>query len=166
MSVTDSLVLREPRAGQPLHPLQRRYREIAAEIRQLRKEQREIKDQMQSGICETCGEPFVRNRVTKRFCSQACIVKEYTARTPDGRLNLSLVREMWPLLVQSGQLTPRTVTVLNELVNGRKDAAELADHFDISRQRIDQMMGRAAKVAKLLRGLQAVVRSNEGVTHG
>jgi hypothetical protein len=154
---------------EPADPLMRRYREVNAEIRRLRGELRDLKQQMLTGVCEVCGARFTRQRPTKRYCSNACVISAYNARTIEGAANMALIREMWPLVKASGQLTPRNIVLVQEVVLGRMSGSSASDHFSVSRQRIDQVLSRAAKVAKLVKTMRVALAAEEHraeATHG
>jgi hypothetical protein len=132
-------------------PLQIRCAELMAEQRRIGAELADLKRQMTIGHCDVCGDAFRRTRFTKRYCSQKCTMK--ASQGVRATYDLPLVREVWPILRESGMLAPQSIEILSRLVDGGTTTIT-ANAAGISHQRVSQIAHRATKMARLIRLIQ------------
>ncbi len=131
-------------------PKQMRYRELQRQQRELIAEMRRLKDEMRTGTCEVCGKPFVRTRITKKHCSQTCTIRAYGGRVHSA--DLELIRWAFPKMKAAALLTARNVELVERVIAAGSQIS-VAEDVGVSRQRINQVLVKAHKVAKLVRVL-------------
>ena len=145
-------------ATQPVDGQMRRMREIAHQIRALKKEKNALTVAMRTGVCEECGTEFHRLRVTKRYCSQACNMKASLRNHKAKRYDLALIAEALPLLEVSGQITDRNMDIVRASC-ALMPAAEIGGQYGLSPERVCQVLSRAHVMAKLLLRMRDMVRT-------
>lgn len=140
-----SIKVREPfidERQQRIAALFRQQREIVAEIRRL-------KSEMKEGICDECGKPFYRIRVTKRHCSQACNHQAWMMRErKNGSVNYKIIEEALPMLKAACLMTPRCFEILDTLIAVSHNQNRAAEEIGITHQRVQQIAMRATKLGR------------------
>lgn len=144
-------------------PIQARWLVVTQMIRDLKKEQARLKEQMRTGVCSVCGSTFERTNAKKQYCSQQCNSRLYYRNHINVRFDADLIAEMLPALEKCGQLSDRNLDIVRMVVVNGQRAAECADHRGITRERVGQILGRATTLSRLIKKLQGV--PSNGVSH-
>jgi len=150
-------ILKQTYRTEPGDPRQRELNQIAAELRRLRKRKQQLVEELATGLCEECGQPFTRIRSTRRYCSSACSQRASVKHRTNGAFDLALIESVWPLLRESGLLMPRVMAAVDQILHG-KNAAEVSEMVRVSPQCISQYMVKADRSARLIKTIQQLVQ--------
>lgn len=124
------------------------HRRIVADIRAL-------KEQMRTGVCERCGKPFIRQRPTKRYCSQKCTVLSAPSHK-NVQYDLAQIGAHMNLIEATGLMTAASLEVLRVLVD-KKNAMVVSDLVGISKQRVGQIATKAQRIVRMLTQMRAAL---------
>lgn len=147
-------------------PLQQRYVALQKQQREIVAEMRDLKRRMRIGLCEICGKEFVRERVTRRYCGQSCTMKAMWMRRHGAIVDNDAavqIREALPLLRAGRLMTVQSLEIVTRIVDGQWSHMVAAENVGISKQRVSQVMGKAAQLAKLALAMKAAVLSQAEV---
>lgn len=136
-------------------PLRQRWDELARQQRAIVTEMRELRLKMAVGQCEVCGAEFRRNRVTRKYCSSKCTMASYAAHNKT--YDLVALREALPLLVAGRLLSPRVLNIVQIALRTPGPQAPIAEEVGVSRQRVQQVLAQANRVAKIALAMKAAV---------
>lgn len=143
----------------PVDAKQARWVEIGRQLAALRKEREVLRFELQQGTCEVCGIAFRRARATKRVCSQKCALAKSMRARQSTVYDVDLLREMLPMLVVSGQFKPRVLDIIRMVVIEGAARTQTGDYFQLSHQRVSQVLGRATGVARLMKQMKELIRA-------
>lgn len=143
-----------------IDPLQARWAALSQQEREIVAEKRRLRHEMQIGHCEVCGVEFRRQRVTKKVCSQKCTIAAY-AKRQNASFDVDLIREALPLLMAGHLLTGRSLAIVERAVLRTGAYAVVAEEVGVSRQRIQQIMKQADRMARIALAMKhAVIASS------
>ena len=134
----------------PSDPLQVRYAALFRQQREIVAEMRRLRLELQRGVCVICGTAFVRQRVTRVYCSQKCANAAFVARgRANGTMDVQAVRDALPLLIAGRLMTPRSIEIVQQVLalGGLNQQTVAAEEVGLSRQRVSQIMAQASKLA-------------------
>lgn len=142
--------------------LQQQYIVAEKKHREASDDMRRLRLLLRVGICEVCGAEFTRLRVTKRVCSQKCNTMAYARRFTSKRhpSSLARIREALPIIKAGGLLTERAIAILEKCLGG-----DSPTEIGLSRQRLDQVLGQASKIAKTVLFMRAAIQQLEKEQH-